>query len=161
MADVMRWRYGETQPVISKPVAASTVIQIGDLVAQDATGAVYPASAEAWSVDLPTTQGLFQDKLLGVAMQRSRNGDTDPIRVATAGVFEFDCASATFELGVLVGPAKQSGNALENQKVTSVAGAGNEGASVGRVARRVSPADTRVYVEIVSTVLRGGPQAKA
>lgn len=161
MADVMRWRYGETNPVVSKPVASATVIQIGDLVAQDATGAVYPAASETWSVDLATTQGNFQDKFLGIAMQRSRNGDTDPIRVATSGVFEFDCASATFELGILVGAAKQTGNALENQRVISVAGAGNEGASIGRVARRVSPADTRVFIEIVSTVLRGGPQVKA
>ena len=36
-------------------------------------------------------------------MQRSRSGETAPIRVATTGVFEFDCASGTFELGDMVG----------------------------------------------------------
>ena len=40
---------------------------------------------------------------LAIAMQASRNGDTQPIRVATVGVFEFDCVSATFEVGKLIG----------------------------------------------------------
>ena len=30
-------------------------------------------------------------------------GDTTPVRVATTGVFEFDCPAATFELGDLMG----------------------------------------------------------
>jgi hypothetical protein len=157
MADNMRWRYGDTRPVVSKAVASATVIEIGDLVETDGSGNVSPAAAHTWNTDLATTQGEFQDTFLGVAMQRSRDGDTAPVRVATEGVFEFDCASASFELGALVGPAKQSGNALENQKIVSVA---NEGLAVGRVARR-SANETKVYVEIVSTRLRGGPQAKA
>jgi hypothetical protein len=157
MADNMRWRYGDTKPVVSKPVASATVIEIGDLVETDSSGNVTPASAHTWNTDLATTQGEFQDTFLGVAMQRSRGGDTNPIRVATEGVFEFDCAAASFELGALVGPAKQTGNALENQKVAGVA---NEGLAIGRVAKRTS-SETKVYVEIVSTRLRGGPQAKA
>lgn len=157
MADNMRWRYGDTQPVVSKPVASATVIEIGDLVETDSSGNVTPASAHTWNTDLATTQGEFQDSFLGVAMQKSRNGDTSPIRVATAGVFEFECASASFELGALIGPAKQTGNALENQKVAAV---GGEGLAIGRVARR-SASETKVLVEVVSTRLRGGPQVKA
>ena len=160
MSDNLRWRYGETNPVVSKPIASATVIEIGDLVEMASDGTVTPASAHTWNTDLATTQNEFQDTHLGVAMQRSRGGDTQPVRVATSGVFEFDCASATFELGTLVGPAKQTGNALENQKVVALA-ATNENKAVGRVAKRVNPADVKVYVELVSTVLRGGPQAKA
>ncbi len=159
MADVMRWRYGETNPVVSKAIGSSTVIQIGDLVEMAADGTVTPASAHTWNTDLATTQNEFQDTFLGVAMQRSRSGDTDPIRVATSGVFEFDCASATFEIGALTGPAKQTGNALENQKVVALAG-GSEAKAIGRVAKRIGTADTKVLVEIVSTIQRGGPQAK-
>lgn len=160
MADQMRWRYGDTNPVITKAIASATVIEVGDLVEMSATGDVTSASAHAWNTDLATTQDEFQNTFLGVAMQRSRVGDTEPLRVATSGVFEFDCAAATFELGVLAAPAKQSGNALENQKTAALA-AGNEGKALGRVAKRYGAATTRVLVEIFSTVMRGGPQAKA
>ncbi len=112
MADTMRWRYGDTNPVVTKPVASGVTIQIGDLVGQDSSGNVTPASALAWTTDLPTTQTAFHLTFLGVAMQRSLSADTDPIRVATSGVFEMACASATFNIGDLVGPAKDTGNAL-------------------------------------------------
>jgi hypothetical protein len=160
MADQMRWRYGDTNPVISKPVAASTVIEIGDLVEMSAGGDVTPAKDRAWTTDLPTTQGNFHNTFLGVATQRSRAGDVEAIRVATTGVFEFECAAATFELGTLVAPAKQSGNALENQKVVALA-AGNENKAIGRVAKRYAASTTRVLVHVTSTILHGGPQAKA
>jgi hypothetical protein len=165
MSDNMRWRYGDTKPVISKPIAAATKIEIGDLVEQAAGGDVTPAASHAWNTDLATTQNEFHNMFLGVAMQRSRGTgdpvqDSDPIRVATEGVFEFDCAAATFELGTLVAPAKQTGNALENQKVVALA-AGNENKAIGRVARRYASSTTRVLIDITSTVLAGGPQAKA
>jgi hypothetical protein len=160
MADQMRWRYGDTNPVISKPIASATVIEVGDLVEMAAGGDVTPASLHAWNTDLATTQDEFQNTFLGVAMQRSRAGDVEPIRVATSGMFEFDCAAATFELGALVAPAKQSGNALENQKTAALA-AGNEAKAIGRVAKRYGTSTTRALVEIFSTVMRGGPQPKA
>jgi hypothetical protein len=45
MADTMRWRYGETNPVLV-PVDSRTVIEIGDLVYLD-TDDAKPASAQA------------------------------------------------------------------------------------------------------------------
>ena len=42
MSNVMRWRYGDTNPVVL-PVASSTVIEIGDFVYQS-SGAALPAS---------------------------------------------------------------------------------------------------------------------
>jgi hypothetical protein len=154
MADVMRWRYGDTNPV-SAAVDAATVIEIGDLVYQEVDDA-RPASAQA---DLGTeaqNQEGFHDKFLGVAMQASRNGDTAPIRVATSGVFEFVTAAAAYELGALVGLV--GATTLADQELKAVA---TENLAVGRVAKRVNPAGTAVYVEIVSTVMRGGPQAMA
>lgn len=157
MSDKMRWRYGETNPVVTKAIGSSTVIEIGDLVEMGTDGTITPASSHSWNSDLATTQEEFHDKFLGVAMQRSRSGDTDPIRVATTGIFEMDIASASLELGALVGPAKQSGNALENQKVASVATAN---LASGRVAKRIV-SDTKVLVEIRSTLVTGGPYAPA
>ena len=149
--DVMRWRYGETDPILAA-VDSGTVIEIGDLVWLD-TDDAKPASDFTWDSDTATTQDSFVDSFLGVAMQRSRSGDTDPIRIATRGMFEFVCASAAFEIGDLIGPAKASGNALEDQKAVAVT---DPARGLGHVAKREASAVTKVLVEIVSNVMHGG-----
>jgi len=155
VSNTMRWRYGDTEPVML-PVDSTTVIEIGDLVYLD-TDDAKPASAQADQGTEAANQESFHDKFAGVAMQASPSGQTQPVRVATAGVFEFDCLSATFEVGALVGADENgAGTALLNQTVASVA---TPNLAVGRCARRVNPAATRVLVDIVSTVLKGGPQA--
>lgn len=159
MSDTMRWRYGETNPVVL-PVDSATVIEIGDLVFLN-TDDARPASMTSYGASLAATQETFHDLFLGVAMQRSRSGDTRPIRVATSGVFEFACASATFEVGARIGVDDNTGGtALENQQVIGTA-ANNPERSIGVCAKRVPSADTRVLVDIVSTIVRGGPQAPA
>ncbi len=45
MSNIMRWRYGETWPVML-PVDSTTVIEIGDLVYLD-TDDAKPASSQA------------------------------------------------------------------------------------------------------------------
>lgn len=157
MANTMRWRYGDTSPVML-PVDATTVIEIGDLVYLD-TDDAKPASSQADQGTEAANQELFHDKFAGVAMQASRNGDTQPIRVATSGVFEFDCVLTAFEVGKLIGADENSGGtALERQVAAPVATAN---LAIGRCAKRVSPAATRVLVDIVSTMQRGGPQDMA
>jgi hypothetical protein len=155
MANTMRWRYGDTCPVML-PVDAATVIEIGDLVWLD-TDDAKPASSQADQGTEGANQQLFHDLFAGVAMQASASGDTQPIRVATTGVFEFDCLSATLEVGDLMAPDENGGgNALLNQTVVKVATAN---AAVGRCAKRVHPAGTRAMVDIVSSVAKGGTQS--
>ena len=152
MSDKMRWRYGDTNPVVAA-VDAATVIEIGDLVWLD-TDDAKPASSQADLGSEDANQTAFADKFLGVAMQRSRAGDTAGIRVATTGVFDFDCPSGTYELGDLVGVAENgTGNALLNQQVASV---GFSGGALARVAKREPVATTSVLVDIRSTVMTGG-----
>lgn len=152
MSDKMRWRYGDTNPVVAA-VDSATVIEIGDLVWQDTDNAK-PASDQADQESEAANQELFAQNFMSVAMQRSRAGDDDPIRVATTGVFELDCPSGTFELGDLVGPDEnEAGNALLNQQVAKVDAAAK---AIGRVARRVGAATTSVLVDIRSTVMTGG-----
>lgn len=165
MSDNMRWRYGDTNPVVV-PVDSAVVIEIGDLLyleTDDGRPAAYDSNADAtgdlWNTNLATTQEAFHDKFLGVAMQRSRAGDTDPIRVATTGVFEFDCVSATYELGTLLA-LDQNGNNLRSQQLRSVSSSSHN-LAIGRVAKRVPVAATRVLVDVQSTVMLGGPQAMA
>lgn len=150
------YRYGDTNPV-KVLVDSANVIEKGDMCTLE-TDDVRAAASEAWDTNLATTQENFHDGFLGVAAQRSRNGDTDAIRINTSGVYEFDTASATYEVGDLVGPAKQTGNALESQKVASVAG---HNLAVGRVAKQYAAATTKVYVEILSVIMRGGSLAAA
>jgi hypothetical protein len=120
MANIMRWRYGDTNPVMAA-VGADTVIEIGDLVCQ-LSGEAVPASAMEDLGSEAGNQEAFHDTFIGVAMQSSPAGNADPIRVATSGVFEFDCLSATIELGDLLGPDEDgAGTALVNQTVAAVA----------------------------------------
>jgi hypothetical protein len=152
MSDKMRWRYGDTNPVVAA-VDADTVIEIGDLLVLD-TDDAKPA---AMMPDLETeaaNQAAFAAKFLGVAMQRSRAGETAPIRVATTGVFEFDCPSGTYELGDKVGASEAaSGVVLLNQQVEAVPTAAR---AIGRVAKRQPAAVTSVLIDILSTVMTGG-----
>ncbi len=157
MSDKMRWRYGDTNPVVAS-VDSATVIEIGDLVYQD-TDDAKPASAQADQGSEEANQAALAGKFLGVAMQRSRAGETVPVRVATTGVFEFDCPSASFELGDLLGGDEDAaGTALLNQQVAKVAAAKY---AIGRVARRQAPATTTVLVDIRSTVMTGGVEGSS
>ena len=152
MSDKMRWRYGDTNPVVAA-VDSATVIEIGDLVYQDVDDAK-PASSQADQGSETANQELLADNFLGVAMQRSRSGDSDPVRVATTGVFEFDCPSGTFELGDLVGVDENAGgNGLLDQQVAAVSASTY---AIGRVAKRVATAAQSVLVDIRSTIMTGG-----
>jgi hypothetical protein len=157
MSDILRWRYGDTSPVVL-PVDSATEIEIGDLVYLD-TDDAKPSSSLADGGSEAANQEAFHDLFAGVAMQRSRAGDTDPIRVATRGVFEFPCPSATFEVGALIGASENgAGDALLDQQVEGVATAN---LAIGRCAKRVNPAATTVLVDIVATISHGGPQTVA
>jgi hypothetical protein len=151
----MRWRYGDTSPVML-PVDSATVIEIGDMVYLD-TDDAKPAASQTDQGTKMSNQQLFHDSFAGVAMQASPSGETQPIRVATSGVFEFDCVSTTLEVGDLMGPDENgAGTALLNGTVIEVS---NANGAVGRCAKRLNPAGTRVLVDIVSATLKGGPQA--
>jgi hypothetical protein len=153
MSDLMRWRYGDTNPVMLA-VDAATVIEVGDFIYLN-TDDARPASALADAGSESANQIAFHDNFVGVAMQRSRAGDTAPIRVATSGVFEFDCPAGTFEVGDLVGVDEAaSGTQLEDQVVVAVMGTSQ---AIGRCAKRAATNVTRVLVDIVSTVMKGGP----
>jgi hypothetical protein len=138
------------------PVDSATVIEIGDLVLQDVDDAK-PASSQTDQGSELANQQLFHDVFAGVAMQASPSGVSQPIRVATTGVFEFDCLSTTLEVGDLIAPDENGGGtALLNQTVAKVT---NVNAAIGRCAKRLNPAGTRVLVDVVSSVVRGGTQA--
>ncbi len=162
MSDRMRWRYGDTNPVVAA-VDLAAVIEQGDLVYQDVDQA-RPAGLLPEVHEDTTLQRVFAKHFLGVAMQRSRSGDTDPIRVATTGVFEFDCPSGSFELGDLMGVDYELrgghpdvGNGQESSRLLNqqVALVNDAKLAIARVAKRVAMAATSVLVDIRSTVMGG------
>lgn len=116
------------------------------------TGRVPPTAVAHTALE--ATQYLFANSFVGVSMQRKTaavarvdaNSEDNLISIATDGVWEFDCASATFSVADLVGCAKQSGNALESQKVVAVV---DESLAIGRVAE-AGTSVTRVKVKLLS-----------
>lgn len=150
MANVFRYRYGDMKPV-QMAVDSATVIEIGDLLYLN-TDDAKNAGAQTDQTSEAANQRLFAQNFLGVAMQQSRSGDDDPITVATAGVFEFATASASYEVGALVGVDEAgSGTALEDQVVAAVAG---EDLAIGKVAKTAA-SSTTVLVDIKSRVMAG------
>jgi len=143
MSDKMRWRYADTNPVVSD-VSSTTVIEIGDLVCLDGDE-TKPASE---FTDLEE----FKDKFLGVAMQRSRKGESGPIRVATTGVFEFDCDKGVMNLGGLI-TVRHNGLQLVPQAVELTK---NRNIAIARVAKRKLHDCMSVYIDVCSTIMRGG-----
>jgi hypothetical protein len=161
VGDKMRWRYGDTNPVVAA-VDADSVIEIGDLLWLDVDDAK-PACrvgeiAYAETDGAPDLAGAFAARFLGVAMQRSRKGDEAPIRVATSGVFEFDCEPMNANLGDLIGAVMAKGDVLANQgveKVNTQQPLPRHEYAIGRVDKYGSKV-TSVLVRINSTIMCGG-----
>lgn len=157
MSNTMRWRYGETNPIMLS-VQPGYAIEIGDLLYLDG-GTIRPASGQSDQGTLAANQEAFHDNFIGVAMQCSPDTSSESIRVATSGVFEFSCLPAAFEVGELVGSTEEgTGGQLESQAVIGVA---TENLAIGRCVKQANAGSAKVLVDIVSTVVRGGVQAAA
>lgn len=153
---------GDTRPR-KVTIATAKAVDKGDLVGL-ASGTLVRAEDTAWNTDLGTTQSDFRALFVGVSGQTKTsttnprifgNSEDNVCVVETGGIFEFDCASATFEVGDLVGPAKDSGNALLSDKVVAVA---TEARAIGRVAER-GTSITRVKVELLSVLAPAARQS--
>lgn len=157
MADVMRWRCGDTNPVVSPACQSGLLYEIGDLLFQSLNGLAYPASAQTDQGSEARNQELFACRFLGVAMQRSRVGDTDLIRVATTGIFEYPCPTVPaggYDLGQRVGADENAaGTALLDQQVVAVT---TDVAAIGRLNRIANAGDTNMLVRIRSEIMEGG-----
>lgn len=168
MQNPQPWLYGDVHPVRTGAPQSAVLIAKGDMIAQAPSGGVtgatsgatiaegepYPASDQPWDTSLAVTQEAFHDAFLGVSAQKSASGDVDPLTANTRGVHSFTCASASFKNGALVGPAKQSGNLLEDQKVVAVATAN---LATGKVVGNHTSV-TKVPVEVFGVVNHGGVQ---
>lgn len=117
-----------------------------------------PPATTVTSAALDVTQYNFVSKFVGPVMQSKSsstvarvfgNSEDNRIIAATSGIWEYDCASATFAVGDYVGPAKDTGNALLDNKVVAVDGAAK---AIGRVVE-AGTSITRVKVKVFSKML--------
>ena len=155
MSNKMRWRYGDTNPVVVS-VDASTIIEIGDLLWLDANYAK-PDALNTNGLGLSDRQTDFASKFLGVAMQQSRDGDVSDIRVATTGIFELDCDADTFELGDLI-VCGGIGTDLLSQKTTATSDLNQ---SIARAAKQQTSNTTSILAAVESTIMTGGVKQRA
>ena len=157
------YQYGDARPVMATIAAAKTA-EVGDIFGYS-SGTVVKASDEAWVTDLATTRTNFVAKFLGASAQK-KAANADPygntgenagkIRVDTGGVRKYAAAAGSYPVGQLVGPAKQSGNALEDNKVDDVS---SEAHAIGRVVKEGGTDPAYVLVELLSKVAPAARQA--
>jgi len=136
------------QTLRSYPVASATVINIGDMVWTN-SGEVKAAGDFTWTTDLATTRANFAALFVGIARTPSAAGETTNVQVDVSpeAVYEIDQASAAIDIGTPIGPAKQSGNLLESQKVVAT---GDATTCIGYAAYDYQSATTRVRVTFAS-----------
>lgn len=152
----LRFRSGQVH-LRKVRVDADTVIEAGDLVWLD-TDDAKPASAFPWSTNLATTQANYAAKFLGVAHQPSAAGETAPISVDVSpdSVYEFDVASAAYELGQPLGP-DESGSTLMNQQLEAAVPA----AAIARAAEFTPAATGTLRVTFASAFHTSSANANA
>jgi hypothetical protein len=155
MSNTSRYRYGETNPIVAK-VQTQAEIEIGDLLFWNPDDGAAPCALQIDLGDELSNQGQFAQSFLGVSLESCPAGTIKPIRVATTGVFEFDCAADEYALGALVGACANGVDGhLENQKVASVP---EYFEAIGRSAQAYPSQITKIMVEIRSAIMQGGVQ---
>src|SRR5690606_26969949 len=118
-------------------VESSTVIEPGDMVYLDET-VVRPASEIFWNEDLATSRADFADVFLGIAHERSANGDSAPVSVdvSAMSIYEFRVTSSTFTNGDILAPEEGDSDLL-NQQLAHVASASQAVARAAEYAESV------------------------
>lgn len=147
-----RGSFSFTDRPILYAVDAATLIYKGDMLWLN-TDDVRPVNDNAvagygytWDTSLAVTAAQFRTRFVGIAMADSPVGKSDEIPVATAGIFEFACAAATFEVGDFVSPDDNATpDQLLNQQVIATT---DPRQAIGRVLKRYASNTTTVLVEI-------------
>lgn len=153
---------GPNQAPVAVPIATAQAVAIGDLVAI-INGTMVRGQDVAWDTNLATTQAAFVNGFVGysncakpanVARVVGHPKDNE-VLVITDGVINLPCVPATYAVGDLVGLAKQTGNALESQKVVGVA---TEATAIGRC-RSAGTGLTSIDVQLLSKLMPAARQS--
>lgn len=148
MTQTAFFRHGQQQ-LVKQPVDSGTVIEIGDMLFLD-TDDVKPASSLTWNTSEAVTQADFANVFVGIAVEKSASGQTDPISVdiSALSVWEFTVASATYQVGDELSPKKHaSANSLLNDTLKATA---SDGAAMAMARKYALSAVTRLQVSFAS-----------
>jgi len=149
---------------VRTPVAASVGIVNGDAIIE-VSGVGTPAAnlTTTGLTTLALMQAAVHDAFLGISLdQRLASQDkAGNILTATAGRFSMPCAdsASAYNIGQLFGFNGTLANSVYTPKNQEVVAVASEYLAIGRVAKAVAAHATTVELEIVSTMLTGGPQA--
>jgi len=157
MSNQLRFRSGQVE-LHRLRVDSDTVLEPGDLVFLD-TDDVKPASDFTFDTDLPTTRGNFAAVFLGVCHQGSAEGETDDVSidVSPLSVYQYDCDSATFEVGSLLAPDGDS-DSIDSQRLAKVT---NAAQAIGRAAEYKASAATQIRAQFASAFHAGSANVNA
>lgn len=146
MSDVFRHRK-EFQKPRFYPIVTAELTEVGDLMYWDSTLLkARPVSAFIFGSTLGETQKAIAPVFLGMSNDRSKIDEDEDIEIQANGIKEYPCASATWEIGDLVGiDDNAGGTALEDQQVIAVT---NPDKAIGIVAKVESSAVTIVQIEL-------------
>ena len=136
--------------LVTYPVTAATSFAKGELLCL-VSNAVKSFTTLGDSGTKAQNQAAAAAIFAGVANVAVTSGNPASIQVATAGVFEFDCASATFNVGDLVAPIGTGAASAVGVSATSVEATTDPSGAIGKVVKKYASATTRVQVEIFST----------
>lgn len=125
MANTFNYRSGKVVPR-KWAVESATVIEKGDMLWADIdsiSAYAKPASAFTWDTNIATTQASFAALFIGIALESSASGQTDPISVdmSSESVYEMTVPSGTYYPDDTFGPDKDTGNAMLDQVLESAA----------------------------------------
>lgn len=140
------------------PFPASTAVSVGDLLTwNDGALVAKPANARADKGSKALNQADFRTLFLGVAADQRLSTETstgnDSRRlVIIDGIFDCDCASATFEVGDLIGIDRDATPLNMNQQVIKVA---TPNLAIGFVTKREPSAVTKVRCRLTSSLMYG------
>lgn len=150
------YRYGDASPV-RVPFKTGVAVNVGDICYTDTadSNTVKPAMSFTWTTNLATTQENFVKQFVGIAAQSYDGSNANAygiqdgtLRIDTGGIFDFACASQTWNAGDLVGPDQDGANSnLFAQRVVNVNSTGVT-AAIGRVVQPYTTDTTIVRVEI-------------
>lgn len=133
---------------------ASVLAEIGDLLYFDfADPFIKPASSMADLGTAALQQAEFASTFAGVSLSKQLATDATArnARVQVDGVWEFPCASATFEVGDYVTPT-YSTNILLDQELTKTT---DPTLAIGKVVKRYASATTKVKCRLTSALFMG------
>lgn len=129
----------------------SIVVPMYSLLFLD-TDDVKPALSAADAGTYAQNKAAFAPLFAGVALDSRASGSAaGTLEFCTDGIFEFDCVSATWEIGEFVAPSDSGpGVGLLNTSLTKTSTANER---IGYCIERAASATTRVKVRLISRIL--------